>query len=69
MTTVQSIEAIDFDPNGSAEELVRRALERFHPRIAIATSLQDAVLIHMAARVRRDVRVFSIDTGRLPEEA
>lgn len=55
-------------PAASAETLMRWALETFHPRIAIATSLQDSVLIHMAVAIRPDVRVFSIDTGRLAEE-
>lgn len=56
-------------PVAGAEALIRWALEKFHPRISIATSLQDSVVIHMAARIRQDCRVFSIDTGRLPEEA
>jgi phosphoadenosine phosphosulfate reductase len=55
--------------SGSAEDVLRWALERFHPRLAIATSLQDSVLVHMAVQIRPDVRVFTIDTGRLPEEA
>ncbi len=54
--------------DGTAADIVRWALETFHPRIVVATSLQDSVLIHLAASVRQDVRVFSIDTGRLPEE-
>ena len=57
------------DPVASAESVLRWALGKYHPRIAIASSLQDSVLIHLAWRVRKDVRVFSIDTGRLPEEA
>ncbi|MBM4144483.1 MAG: phosphoadenylyl-sulfate reductase [Lentisphaerae bacterium] len=52
----------------AARDLMRWALDRFHPRIAIAASLQEPVLIHMALAIRKDVRVFSIDTGRLPEE-
>lgn len=54
---------------GQAEDILTWALRRFHPRIAIATSLQDSVLIHMAASITTDVRVFSLDTGRLPEES
>ena len=54
--------------DGSAEDVLRWALDKFHPRIAIACSFQHAVLIDMAVRIRPDVRVFSIDTGRLPEE-
>ena len=52
----------------SAEEILRWALDKYHPRIAVACSFQHAVLIDMAVKIRPDVRVFSIDTGRLPEE-
>jgi phosphoadenosine phosphosulfate reductase len=71
MTTPQDPEDLPppYATPRDAEPLLRWALERFHPRIAIATSLQDAALIHMAVAIRPDVRVFSIDTGRLPEEA
>ena len=46
------------------------ALERFAPRIAISTAFQiDGVaLIDMAYEIDPDVEVFSVDTGRLPEE-
>lgn len=54
--------------DGTAEDVLKWALDRFHPRIAIACSFQHAVLIDMAVKIRPDVRVFSIDTGRLPEE-
>lgn len=53
---------------GKARDVIQWALEKFYPRIAIASSLQDSVIIHMAVSIRKDVRVFSIDTGRLPEE-
>lgn len=59
---------IDYQGDGRAEDVLRWGLEKFHPRIAIACSFQHAVLIDMAVRIRPDVRVFSIDTGRLPEE-
>jgi thioredoxin-dependent adenylylsulfate APS reductase len=54
----------------SAEELLRWALDEYHPRIAIATSFQaeSMVLIDLATRIRADVRIFTIDTGRLPQE-
>jgi phosphoadenosine phosphosulfate reductase len=58
-----------YNGDGTADSVVRWALETFHPRLAIATSLQDSVLIHLATCVRKDIRVFSLDTGRLPEEA
>jgi phosphoadenosine phosphosulfate reductase len=46
------------------------ALERFAPRIAISTAFQiDGVaLIDMAYELDPNVEVFSVDTGRLPEE-
>ena len=62
-------ESFGYEGDGSAPDLLAWALNRFHPRIAIATSLQDSVVIHLATQIRPDVRVFSIDTGRLPEEA
>jgi thioredoxin-dependent adenylylsulfate APS reductase len=45
-------------------------LEHFAPaRIALCTSFQKegSVLLDMALSLRRDVQVFTIDTGRLPE--
>lgn len=51
----------------SASELMSFALERFSPRIAIASSFgaEDVVLIHLAAQVRPDFRVFTLDTDFL----
>lgn len=66
--TLSADKRIDYSGDGRAEDVLRWALERFHPRIAIACSFQHAVLIDMAVRIRPDVRVLSIDTGRLPEE-
>jgi phosphoadenosine phosphosulfate reductase len=47
------------------------ALERFAPGIAISTALQvDGVaLVDMAYELDPRVRVFTVDTGRLPEES
>lgn len=64
----QSYKEFGYHGNGEAEDVLRWALEKFHPRISIACSFQHAVLIDMAVRIRPDVRIFSIDTGRLPEE-
>lgn len=46
------------------------ALERFSPRIAISTAFQlDGVaLIDLAYRIDPGVSVFTVDTGRLPQE-
>lgn len=59
---------IDYHGDGQAEDVLRWALHKFRPRIAIACSFQHAVLIDMAVKIIPDVRVFSIDTGRLPED-
>jgi phosphoadenosine phosphosulfate reductase len=51
----------------SAEEVLAVAVERFHPRLALACSFQkeESVLLHMLLRLRPDTRVFTIDTGVL----
>ena len=56
---------------GSApEDLLRWALDRYHPRIAFASSfgVEDVVVIDMLARLRPDARIITLDTGRLHEE-
>ena len=52
------------------QALLEWALERFSPRIAISTAFQidGSVLIDMAYAVEPNVKVFTVDTGRLPEE-
>jgi phosphoadenosine phosphosulfate reductase len=52
------------------QELLAWALERFQPRIALSTAFQvDGVaLLDMLAELTDEVRVFSVDTGRLPTE-
>ncbi len=54
----------------TAPEVLRWALDRFHPRIAFASSfgLEDGVVIDMLVRIRPDARILTLDTGRLPEE-
>jgi len=53
------------------EALLAWALERFSPQIAISTAFQTdgAVLLHMAYELDPSVRLFSVDTGRLPQES
>lgn len=53
-----------------AETVIRWVLERFHPRIALATSLQaeEMVILDIAWKTNPGVRVFTLDTGRLHEE-
>ncbi len=52
------------------EVVLEWAIERFSPRIAISTALQlDCVaILDMAYRIDPEIRVFSVDTGRLPQE-
>ena len=47
------------------------AIDRFSPRLAISAAFQaeDVALIDMAYRIDPGVRVFSVDTGRLPAES
>ena len=53
-----------------AEDVIRWAMETFGPMVAISTSFQadGMVVLDMAHRIDRNVKVFTIDTGRLPQE-
>ncbi|MDA1188920.1 MAG: phosphoadenylyl-sulfate reductase [Chloroflexi bacterium] len=52
------------------EELLRWTFDRFGGRAAICTSLQSGgmAILDMAHKVDPSARVFTIDTGRLPQE-
>jgi phosphoadenosine phosphosulfate reductase len=52
------------------ETVLEWAIEHFSPRIAISTAFQTdgAVLLHMAYEIDPNITVFSVDTGRLPQE-
>jgi len=54
----------------TAEEVVRWALERFGPRIVLASSFgaEDVVLIDLLMNIDRRARVITLDTGRLHQE-
>jgi phosphoadenosine phosphosulfate reductase len=54
-----------------AQGVLKWALDKFQPRIALACSFQaeESVLIDMMHRVRgSDFRIFTLDTGRLNQE-
>jgi thioredoxin-dependent adenylylsulfate APS reductase len=53
-----------------ASEIVKWALSAYAGDFAIATTFQkeDMAILEMAVRIAPDVRVFTLDTGRLPEE-
>ena len=52
------------------EVVLAWAIEQFSPRISISTAFQTdgAVLLHMAYAIDPSIRIFSVDTGRLPSE-
>lgn len=54
----------------SAEELLKYVTERFGDRVALATSFgaEDQVLTDMFCRINDKPSIFTLDTGRLPEE-
>ena len=56
--------------HANAQELLTWALEQFHPRMAISAAggVDGMAIIDMAWRINPDVRVFTLDTGRLPAE-
>jgi thioredoxin-dependent adenylylsulfate APS reductase len=56
--------------SATAEEVLSWALSAYGDSLAISTSFQKEgmVVIDMATRINPRVRVFTIDTGRLPEE-
>ncbi|MDX2019540.1 MAG: phosphoadenylyl-sulfate reductase [Deltaproteobacteria bacterium] len=53
-----------------AQDVLAWALQTFGNRLAIASSfsIEDCVVIDIAAKIDPQVRVFALDTGRLPEE-
>ena len=46
-----------------AEAVIRWAMEAFNPRLCLAASMTDAVLVDLATRVEPSVEVVFIDTG------
>lgn len=50
--------------------VVAKAVELYHPALTLACSfsIEDAAIIDMLMKVRKDARVFALDTGRLNPE-
>ena len=61
--------AVEFE-DAQPEDLLEWAVERFSPRLALSTAFQasDGVLLDMLYEIDPEIPVFTIDTGRLPEE-
>lgn len=53
--------------NGPAEEILRYAVEQFHPRLYVASSFQKeaSVILDMLLKIEPQARFFTIDTGNL----
>ena len=54
----------------STEEVLRWGVDTFFPKIGLASSFgaEDVALIHLLVQINPSVTVFTLDTGRLPEE-
>ncbi|HVG98874.1 MAG TPA: phosphoadenosine phosphosulfate reductase family protein, partial [Chloroflexota bacterium] len=52
------------------QEILEWAMETFGDRVSICTSFQSdgMAILDMATRIDSNVRVFTVDTGRLPQE-
>jgi thioredoxin-dependent adenylylsulfate APS reductase len=52
------------------QDVLRWAIERFGPRLAIVTSFQadGMVILDLARRIDPQIRVVTVDSGRLPQE-
>jgi phosphoadenosine phosphosulfate reductase len=70
MTADEIAAANDRLQTASAEEVLRWAVDRFHPRLLMATAFgaEGCCLIHMLAGIQPAVRTINIDTGyQFPE--
>ena len=70
---IDELEAGELSVEFEGEEpqvVLEWALERFAPRIAISTAFQvDGIaVLDMAYAIDPEIQVFSVDTGRLPQE-
>ena len=54
----------------TAEEIIAWAVESFGSKLALSTSFQKGgmIVLDIALRLQPSLRVFTLDTGRLPEE-
>ncbi|MBK5231094.1 MAG: hypothetical protein JJE27_07990, partial [Thermoleophilia bacterium] len=53
--------------DGRAEDVLRYAVEQFHPRLYVASSFQKeaSVILDMLLKIEPRTRFFTIDTGNL----
>jgi phosphoadenosine phosphosulfate reductase len=65
MTAGQIAKANEQLTGASPQEVLRWAVETFHPRLTMATAFgaEGCCLIHMLAEINPEVRLFNLDTG------
>jgi len=68
MTEKRDFKNINYSGSNKAEDVLEWAFSEFDPNIVMACSFEAPILVHMAVAINPDIRIFSIDTGRLPEE-
>ncbi|MFY9264842.1 MAG: phosphoadenylyl-sulfate reductase [Solirubrobacterales bacterium] len=58
--------SVDLD-SGSAQDILRYAVDQFHPRLYVASSFQKeaSVILDMLLKIEPGARFFTIDTGNL----
>jgi len=54
----------------TAQEILRHTLDKYQEKVALASSFgaEDVVLIDMLLKINPQARIFTLDTGRLPQE-
>jgi len=69
VSAITRVAELDRLEQASATEILEWALDKYGKSLAIATAFQaeGMVILDMAARILPSVRVFTLDTGRLPE--
>ena len=68
-STAEIVPQVDRLAESSPQEILAFAIDAYSPDIAISFSgAEDVVLIDMAAKLGKRVRVFTLDTGRLHAE-
>jgi phosphoadenosine phosphosulfate reductase len=69
MINKDEIESLNLEKK-DALEVLKWGIEKFHPKIALACSLQaeDVVILDMMSKIVNKPKVFVIDTGRLHQE-
>ena len=70
ITEIEIEEAAEKLEKATAQEVVQWAANRFGSKIALASSFgaEDVALIDIIAKIDKNIKVFTLDTGRLHQE-